>query len=45
MGSMAQWNNQQTNNPGVPGSTQGNYCFSLALINNLINDKSKHMKK
>ena len=41
---MAQWDNQQTSNPEVPGSTPGSSCFSLGFIKNLINDKLKLKK-
>ena len=35
----------KSSKPEVPCSTPGSSYFSLVLIKNLINDKSKHKKK
>ena len=35
----------KSSKPEVPSSTPGSSCFSLLIIKNLINIKSKHKKK
>ena len=42
---MAHLNIQKASNPEFPVSTPCNSCFSIVFINNLINNKSKNMKK